>query len=240
MSTKFKFNEKTVTGALYIGAALLIVTIICISVFAFVNQSRKDKNDVPLFTTGDKTESTTAKTVTTTAAPTTTGGKPSSTGDAINTDTKVPVVKYSGPIETGYLLKGHADDLLVYSVTMNDYRIHTGIDIAAAVGTPVFAAADGEISGIFTDSLMGVCIAIKHSGDVVTYYKNLSETLPSGITEGARVERGDIIGSIGETAMVEQADEAHLHFEVAKNGVLTDPLEYVSYSVKDAGAESEK
>ena len=74
---------------------------------------------------------------------------------------------------------------------------------------------------------MGQCIAIKHSGDVYTIYKNLSTTLPEQIAVGVAVKAGDVIGSVGETAMVEVAQDPHLHLEMTVGGLQVDPTEYL-------------
>ena len=73
---------------------------------------------------------------------------------------------------------------------------------------------------------MGYCMAIEHSGDCFTIYKNLSETLPEGIAEGTKVRAGQLVASVGESAMVEIADEPHLHFEMTVADLAVDPLEY--------------
>ena len=245
MNTKFKLSDKAITNALYIGAALLIVAVISVSIFAFTSQSRKNKTpNVPLFTTGSSVTtapSTTGEATVTTGADVTTAPV---TKDAVNTGVSVPVsVTYKGPIESGYVTKTHAVDTLVYSVTMNDYRVHQGIDISAEVGTAVFAAADGEITGIYKDSLMGYCISIEHADGVVTHYKNLAETLPSGIEEGVTVKAGQIIASVGKSASVEQSDASHLHFEMTKDGKALNPLDYVvykEYPSSDEGLSQDK
>ena len=69
-------------------------------------------------------------------------------------------------------------------------------------------------------------MAIEHSGDCYTIYKNLSETVPEGIAEGISVRAGQLIGSVGESAMVEIAEEPHLHFEMTVADLSVDPLEY--------------
>jgi len=110
---------------------------------------------------------------------------------------------------------------------MNDYRTHTGIDIASTVGSAVFAAADGKIKEIWEDPLMGNCMSIEHKGGMLTVYKNLSPDLPAGIVAGVSVGEGEIIAAVGESAIIESADESHLHFEVFLNGNAVDPAEYI-------------
>ena len=109
---------------------------------------------------------------------------------------------------------------------MEDYRVHLGIDITTEDNAPVSAAADGTVSQIWEDALMGQCIAIKHDGDAYSIYKNLSSTLPENISEGASVKAGDLIGYVGMSAMVEIADGYHLHFEITVGGLQVDPVDY--------------
>ncbi len=131
---------------------------------------------------------------------------------------------------TGILSKKHDTSLQVYSATMKDYRVHNGIDIVTSEGAPVYAAADGTISQIWNDPLMGSCIAISHSGECYTVYKNLSENNVEGVEEGSKVSAGQLIASVGNTAMIEVAEEPHLHFEMTVAGKAADPLEYFDES----------
>ncbi len=128
----------------------------------------------------------------------------------------------------GTLTNKHDPELQVFSPTMQDYRVHLGIDIQTEENAPVYAAADGTVSKIWSDTLMGYCVAIKHAGNCVTVYKNLAATLPQGIAEGVSVRAGQLIASVGNSAMVEVADEAHLHFEMTVADLAVDPLEYFS------------
>ncbi len=129
---------------------------------------------------------------------------------------------------SGVLSKKHDSELQVYSTTMNDYRVHIGVDIVTEAGAPVYAAADGTVGKIWKDPMMGYSMAIKHSGNCYTIYKNLSDTLPDGIQEGTSVRSGQLIASVGESAMIEVAEEPHLHFEMTVADLAVDPLEYFS------------
>ena len=129
---------------------------------------------------------------------------------------------------SGALTSKHDPTLQVYSDTLGDYRVHLGIDITTTEGASVYSAADGQVERVWKDDMMGYSIAIKHSGDCYTFYQNLSETLPEGLVEGATVRAGQLIGAIGDSAMVEIAEEPHLHFEMTVADLLVDPLEYFS------------
>lgn len=126
----------------------------------------------------------------------------------------------------GVLSKKHDTSLQVYSLTMNDYRVHNGIDIVTEEGAPVYSAADGTVSQVWNDPLLGTSIAIAHVGDCYTVYKNLSPELAAGIEAGTKVKSGQLIASVGNTAMIEIAEEPHLHFELTVNGKSADPLDY--------------
>lgn len=154
-------------------------------------------------------------------------------------DTEKPT---SGDIEefeislptSGVISKGHDSTIQVWSETMGDYRVHLGIDIATDEGAPVYAAADGTVSKIWDDALMGRCVAISHGGEIYTFYKNLDSTLAAGIKEGSQIKGGDKIGEVGNTAIAELADEPHVHIEMTVKGLAVDPRDYFNKEAKDS------
>ena len=131
----------------------------------------------------------------------------------------------------GKLAKKHSVDVQVFSQTMQDFRAHLGIDIATAAGAEVFAPANGTVKKIWEDPMMGWSVAIAHSGECVTIYKNLAPQLAEGLAEGSEVKCGQLIGTVGDSAMLEIADEPHLHMEMTVKGLQVDPLEYFSAAV---------
>lgn len=132
----------------------------------------------------------------------------------------------------GVMQKKHDTEVQVFSPTMGDYRMHLGIDVGTAAGASVSAMADGVIAQVWEDVRMGQCVAIKHGGECYTIYKNLSAELPAGTVVGATVKAGDVIGTVGESAMVEVAEEPHLHLEMTVNGLQVDPMDYFDESAK--------
>lgn len=134
--------------------------------------------------------------------------------------------QFSVPVDN-FVIKGYSADLPVFSYTMNDYRIHSGIDIACSEGTPVLAAADGQVCEVFYDPMMGVTVGIQHAGGAVTRCRGLSEDTMNLVKTGEEVKRGQVIGASGETALIESAEEAHVHFELTINGEHADPGEYM-------------
>lgn len=141
------------------------------------------------------------------------------------TDDVLPVFKT--PVD-GIVIKGASLTLPVFSYTMNDYRTHGGIDFACSPGTPVYAAADGEVANVVDDPMMGVTVSISHSGGAQTVYKGLGEDTLGMISVGKKVAGGDVIGVSGDTALIESAEENHMHFELSVNGEPKDPSEYMS------------
>ncbi len=127
----------------------------------------------------------------------------------------------------GLVSKKHDMETLVYSNTTEDWRVHKGIDITTGMGAQVMAAAKGKITAIEDDPLYGKTVVITHSGGAVTRYANLSGEMPQGIAVGAEVTGGQVIGTVGETAGIEIAEEPHLHFEMTVGGQYVDPLEYI-------------
>ena len=80
--------------------------------------------------------------------------------------------------------------------------------------------------------MLGNTVEITHEGGIVSRYSNLSETsLP---TVGTKVDSGAKIGCVGDSAISELADEAHLHFEMLVSGVSVNPLDYISEESKSA------
>ena len=145
--------------------------------------------------------------------------------DATETTSGVPEMAL--PV-VGMIAKGYDSTVQVYSTTMGDYRIHLGLDMLTEDDTPVLAAADGVVSQIWEDPMMGTCVAVSHSGDCYTIYKNLNPTLADSITVGSEVKAGDRLGNVGQSAILELAEEPHLHFEMTVSGLSVDPLEYFS------------
>jgi murein DD-endopeptidase MepM/ murein hydrolase activator NlpD len=157
--------------------------------------------------------------------------KPEQTPPAQDKPTDVLPSRFLLPV-SGVMQKKHSAELQVFSDTMGDYRVHLGIDIGTVAGANVSAMADGTVAQVWEDFYMGQCVAVAHSGNAYTIYKNLSAELPEGVVVGATVKAGDVIGTVGESAMVELADEPHLHVEMTVNGLQVDPTDYLDEDAK--------
>ncbi|MBE6963615.1 MAG: M23 family peptidase [Ruminococcaceae bacterium] len=125
----------------------------------------------------------------------------------------------------GEVLAAFSVDDLIYSETMEDWRTHDGVDIAAAIGTTVMAASAGTVAAVFNDSMMGTTVVLEHSGGYQTTYANL-QPVPT-VKAGDSVSAGQIIGAVGTTAPAEHAQQPHLHFAVTKDGAVVNPDEFL-------------
>lgn len=119
----------------------------------------------------------------------------------------------------------YSEDEPVYSITLDDWRTHNGVDLKGSVGTPVAAFMAGEVVDVYEDNMLGWTVIIKHSNTLASMYSNLSSAVPVEI--GQTVEAGDTIGGIGETAMSEILDVPHLHFSIIEKGKHVDPAKYI-------------
>lgn len=126
----------------------------------------------------------------------------------------------SGPTSLEYAM-----DKLVYSKTLEEWRAHPGIDIAADRGTPVKAVADGVVCDVKNDQFYGISVVIDHENGLKTLYRNLAAD--DTVIVNQKVKQGEIIGSVGNTAMDESSEQSHLHFEVLKDDINQDPTEYL-------------
>ena len=214
-----------INRAIYVTAIILLISVALIAgVVSAANRAKKNPTEAP---TESKLE--TPKNTLPQSTPQSSPAE-SESKEPDNTGVSAALPEFSLPV-SGNLSTGHDPDTQVFSQTMNDYRVHLGVDINTAEGASVFAAADGVVKKIWEDQLMGWCVAVAHDGEAITYYKNLSETLATDIKEGASVKSGQLIGTVGESAMIEVAEEPHLHFEMTVKGLQVDPSEYFSEDV---------
>ena len=199
-------NKNSRVFYLSVAAIIAVVAVLIIAMVAA-------RNDTPLDTNSD-----TGSTDTSSDSPTINEGE-----DELPT--------FSLPV-SGEIMIDFSDSVPVFSQTMNDYRTHLGVDISAELGTPVLAVADGTVTNVWVDPFMGTCVSIEHSGNAVSFYKNLDEEVASGIVIGSTVKSGDVIGAVGETAMNEIAQEPHLHYELKVDGKHIDPKIHFNFPNK--------
>ena len=117
-----------------------------------------------------------------------------------------------GILRSGFGYRRHP--ILGYS------KMHTGVDWANRIGTPIVAAGNGTVIKAEWDSGYGRRIEVQHNNGYVTAYSHLSR-FGGGIAPGARVRQGQVIGYLGNTGL---STGPHLHYEVIVNGHFVDPM----------------
>ena len=234
---RYTTNKKVVNTTIYTVLGLVIAAVLTVTIATFVGM----KNNENVNTSPDSPPNTSLPAIKPTSGnkPTV---KPTPTPDTsvMPTVSPMPTIKptpsKSDTVETlvmiptdGAVQKEFSIDLPVFSLTMNDYRAHVGVDIAAPIGSAVVAMSDGKISNIYSDPMMGMTVSIDHGNGLFTHYKNLANEIPEGIVKGATIKAGTVIGAVGDTSLIELADAEHLHFEITKNGKNIDPTEYLKF-----------
>jgi murein DD-endopeptidase MepM/ murein hydrolase activator NlpD len=100
-------------------------------------------------------------------------------------------------------------------------RFHRGVDIAAELGTPIYAAQSGHIEHADWYGLMGKCVIIQHANDYSTYYAHCSRIVAE---QGQWVKKGQLIAYVGSTGL---STGPHVHFEVRRNDVPLNPMRFL-------------
>jgi murein DD-endopeptidase MepM/ murein hydrolase activator NlpD len=120
---------------------------------------------------------------------------------------------------------------------LGKWKKHTGVDFAAAAGTPIHATADGVIDFAGVESGYGNVVIIKHDSKYSTVYAHMSRFAPTS-RKGGKVSQGDVIGYVGMTGW---ATGPHLHYEFRVANEPRDPMSVVVPTANPlAGAELER
>lgn len=156
--------------------------------------------------------------------------KPGNAADVIATDGTEPS-KATEPtrLETqkpvsGEELNAFAGDFLAFNQTTRDWRTHEGVDLSAALGQEVQAAAEGTVYAVYEDESLGMTVVVRHPNGYTTHYSNLDKAV--AVRVGDAVAAGMVLGKVGQTACTETATAPHLHFAVYENNVPVDPEEF--------------
>ncbi len=212
---------------LAIALSLIVVVAVCVTAIA-IGTAKKEKPPAQTSSTS-KTTRPTSQTSATTAQ----------TEEKPNTSVVVEKVTFVAPMTAGNIIKEWSADVPVFSMTMEDYRLHLGIDVAASAGTNVYAVADGTVESVEFHPMMGQTVVIVHADGYKSVYQNMQTATPSGIKAGVTVKAGDKIGTVGDTALIEISEEPHLHFELYKDGVCENPLAHFTVSPIEATRDYE-
>lgn len=147
-------------------------------------------------------------------------------------DKKEDIPSEKSPVSQGFIMPINGDilnpysgDNVVKSKTLDEWVMHTGIDIACEKSSSVKAVSGGKVLDIKNDSMWGACVVIEHGNGVESHYYNLKSAINVKVNQ--EVKMGDVIGSVGATAEIESAEESHLHFAMKQNGNWIDPMSLI-------------
>ena len=185
-----------------------------------VTEAREDLTDVPdprnsVSVTETTAPPTTAAPKATTAAPTTTQPPTTAASARIRNDS------YRLPLNGTKVSKDYSPTIPVKSRTMDDWRVHNGIDFAAKEGDTVYAVGNGIVKKVTSDERWGYVIEVDH-GAFTARYCALQQD--GAVSVGKVIAAGDAIGTVA-VSPIEQADGCHLHIECLRGGALIDPME---------------
>lgn len=133
---------------------------------------------------------------------------------------EIKPLEFIYPVE-GEITKEFATEKLVFSETLQEWITHNGIDIKAERTAIVKATEDGTVTSIKNDPRYGLTVIIEHREGYKSIYSNLLTA--EFVSEGDIIAKGQTLGTIGNSAIFEIADEPHLHFELLKDEENIDP-----------------
>ncbi len=158
-------------------------------------------------------------------APSSAAPKPASSAVPPKTVSSVPakqtaaqVLTFKYPVSNTATQK-YSGENPVYSKTLQDWRVHTGVDLSAQQGDAVKAVADGTVKNVYADDSYSNTVVITH-GEIEAYYCGMGQT---SVKKGDTVKQGQQIGTVG-IVPCESLDASHLHLSMKKSGKFIDPL----------------
>ena len=145
------------------------------------------------------------------------------------TSVSLEMLSFSLPVTGTKVLSSFSGGVLVKNYTLNVWRTHDGIDIAAAKGDPVSCVAAGTIQSVTTDPMWGGTVIVNHGSGYCSVYCGVAPE--TALKTGDAVSAGQLLGSVDQIAS-EISMESHLHFAVTKDGSYIDPLSLLKLGVE--------
>lgn len=223
--SKFYRNGKSFWSSLTKGSGLYLLLVgtalVVLSVASLLFVPGEDEKEVSLPTDTSSVQSSVSVTDSDLVSDT---ESTDSSDSAVNAPADVPeqvedvamIQPVSGTVGTDFSLT-----VPVFSETMNDWRVHQGIDFLTEGEVEVYAVADGIVENVYTSELMGLTVEIRHADDTLSIYQSLSGE--AQVIEGQEVKQGDLLGMTGVSADSECLEGNHLHFALLRKGVYLDP-----------------
>lgn len=158
-------------------------------------------------------------------------GEPPAAQSTTEASTQAAAAKLENPssplADMSNIINPFSGSELVKNETTGSWQTHNGTDIAAEVGTEVFAVSPGKISAVNNDPLWGNTVTIDHHNGFFTKYCGLADDL--SVQQGDSVVSGDTIGAVGNSADIESALAPHLHIEITHNGSFVNPMDFIKF-----------
>lgn len=148
------------------------------------------------------------------------------TTDAANTST-IDLTNIVRPVKSAEIIMEYSYNTTpVYSKTLEEYTSdHKGIDLKSYKNENVKCILDGKVNRVYYDQKLGYTVEVDHGNNFYSIYSNLNKKL--NVKKGDKLNRGDVIGSVGKTASFEISDDYHLHFEIKRNGDTVNPSSFL-------------
>ncbi len=132
-------------------------------------------------------------------------------------------IKVMMPV-SGEIINEYSGSKPVKSKTMGDWRVHSGIDIKCSTATDIKVPYSGKVISLTNNKLTGNTVSIDHgNGYVSTIYS--VDNISAGV--GTELKQGEILGTVGNNAPLEAAEDTHIHFELKKDGIYVNPMDYI-------------
>ena len=138
--------------------------------------------------------------------------------EVFSADKNICILDFQKPIE-GKIVKDISMDKLIYSKTLNTYRIHDGVDLDGKIGDNVYSIEKGIVESIYDDSFYGKTIIIDHGEGYRSIYSNIDPL----VKEKDIVIKDTKIAKIANNAIGEIKEKSHLHFSMTLNNKIIDP-----------------
>lgn len=127
--------------------------------------------------------------------------------------------------KSGIIIRSDSRGDGVFSAERSGRRMHKGLDLFAVIDTQVLASRSGRVIVATQNNGMGKYVILQHPNNLTTLYGHLSKIY---VAKNEFVRQGEVIASVGKTGNANYPDiQPHLHFEVKKDGIPQDPLEYL-------------
>ncbi len=236
--SRFEAVRKFFEARGYYIALILCIFAVGISGYLFVSGAVEEKNALEqpalsVATKADDPQSHTQRQTQPASAPAQDEAASGRTAEASASVTQDELVRQTAEKIRVWPLSGeqqriYSVDALLFNETTNDWRTHDGVDLTAALGQPVLASCAGSVTAVYDDEYLGTTVVLSHEGGYTTHYSNLA-AMPN-VSAGDAVRAGDVIGAVGETALLEAGEEPHLHFAVCLGGAPVDPAQFIGES----------